>query len=332
MTAGPSATRGGGATALLTAETHPIVLAAGSRVVASSDGLGWRNLHASITAERRWSGSLAPIDHICFAYCLRQAARIERRIAGESGVRTLALRARQFGILPTRVASSFRLTGSADIMMIYVRGSLVERAEEELYEGGRRAMALEPHVGFCDPLLEQVAMEIAEALERRNAIDDPPYIDQLARTAAAHLLRHHGDLARTSAPAGLRASPDIGAGLARVRAFIAGHLAEDLDTARLARVAGLSPARLSHAFAIAHGETPHQYVIKQRIERARQLLLATDLPIAEVALETGFASQSHLTDAFRRRTGDTPRAYRHGHRGREAADRRARPGGRNGGS
>lgn len=63
-------------------------------------------------------------------------------------------------------------------------------------------------------------------------------------------------------------------------------------------------------FREAYGASPHQYILAKRVERAKALLLATDLPIAEIALETGFSSQSHLTTAFGRFTGVPPAEFR----------------------
>ncbi|MFE7620297.1 helix-turn-helix transcriptional regulator [Streptomyces sp. NPDC057496] len=61
------------------------------------------------------------------------------------------------------------------------------------------------------------------------------------------------------------------------------------------------------------GESPHQYVMQLRLERARQALLNTNRPIADIAVEHGFADQSHLTRMMRRHTGTTPGLLRNGH-------------------
>src|SRR5712691_4859096 len=63
------------------------------------------------------------------------------------------------------------------------------------------------------------------------------------------------------------------------------------------------------------GATPRAFIEQRRIERARALIEDTDQPLAEIAAATGFATQSHLTTAFRRATGFTPAAYRRGRRG-----------------
>ncbi|HEX4277414.1 MAG TPA: helix-turn-helix transcriptional regulator, partial [Bryobacteraceae bacterium] len=58
------------------------------------------------------------------------------------------------------------------------------------------------------------------------------------------------------------------------------------------------------------GQSPHQYVLTRRIERARELLRNTDLPVVDVALAAGFSSQSHLAHWFLRQVGISPAAYR----------------------
>ncbi len=292
-------------------ETHDIVLAPGSRVVRHSEGLGWTDVYAVITSERQWSGTLQPIEHTCFSYCLRRSVKIERQIQGEDRPVTGILRPRQFGFLPTRVASSWRLTGTADVMMVYLGGSLVERTARQLFGVSARDFEIPPQIGVLDPLLEQLALEIVAALNRQNKIDDRHYIGHIAALAAAHLLRHHGQRRAASVshrPSQLRLS--LEASLSRVRNHIDERLDRDLCLVNLAREAGLSPTAFTQAFTTAYGDTPHQYVIKRRVERTKHLLIGTDLPIAEIALRTGFSSQSHLSEVFKRTTGETPRHYR----------------------
>ena len=304
----------GEATELSAGETHAIALEPGSRLVLDSEGLGWTNLYAALTSERRWSGTLQPIDHTCFAYCLRRSATIVRRIHGEDCATTAVLGPRQMGFLPTRLSSSWRLSGSADIMMVYLRGTLMKRLARELYGAEGPDFEIKPRIGVIDPLLEQLALEIVSALHRRDRAADPAYIDGLAAMAGVHLLRHHATPRRSEpAPIGRIASPgSLGASLYRVRDHIEDHLDRDLSLESLAREADLTPTAFSQAFSATYGETPHQYVIKRRVERSKRLLVGTDLPIAEVALQTGFSSQSHLSDVFKRATGETPRNYRRG--------------------
>jgi AraC family transcriptional regulator len=73
---------------------------------------------------------------------------------------------------------------------------------------------------------------------------------------------------------------------------------------------GISPLYLARAFKSAMGQSPHQYVIARRVERAKELLRNTDMAVVDVALAVGFSSQSHLSHWFVRQVGVSPSSYR----------------------
>ena len=98
--------------------------------------------------------------------------------------------------------------------------------------------------------------------------------------------------------------------LRRVQEFINENLEEDLSLAELAEVADLSQFHFARAFRKSTGQTPQQYLMQQRIERAKQLLSKNDLPIVEISLRTGFKNQSHFTTLFRKFTKITPKLWR----------------------
>jgi AraC-like DNA-binding protein len=85
---------------------------------------------------------------------------------------------------------------------------------------------------------------------------------------------------------------------------------EPLDIPALARAAHLSPAHFSREFRRAFGETPHQYLLTRRLERAAELLRNTDHSVAEICLEVGLRSIGSFTTSFRRVYGQTPTEYR----------------------
>jgi AraC-like DNA-binding protein len=109
--------------------------------------------------------------------------------------------------------------------------------------------------------------------------------------------------------------------LLRARDLIDGHYSERLDLEALARAAHVSPRHFSRSFRRTFGETPHQYLLTRRIERARYLLRTTDLRVAEICLEVGFASVGSFTTTFRRLVGVSPTAYRRANGGPSPADR-----------
>lgn len=88
------------------------------------------------------------------------------------------------------------------------------------------------------------------------------------------------------------------------------HHAEPVSTAQLAKLAGLSVTHFNRRFAEIFRQSPRQFLISFRVEKARHLLATTDLSIGEVSARTGFFDQSHFTRHFRKLTGLTPIRYR----------------------
>lgn len=102
-------------------------------------------------------------------------------------------------------------------------------------------------------------------------------------------------------------------GDARVAAavrFVRRHLAEPIGPHEMARAAGLSPSRLGALFRQEMSESPRAFVERLRIDRARQILAMSDLPVRAVASEVGFASEFYFANRFRAAVGLSPSAYR----------------------
>jgi AraC-like DNA-binding protein len=106
------------------------------------------------------------------------------------------------------------------------------------------------------------------------------------------------------------APPSSARHLLRARDLIDARYAEPLDVAAIARSAHASQAHFSRSFKKLFGETPHQYLLTRRIERAKHLLRSTDLSVTDVSLEVGFASLGSFSATFKRIVGTTPRDFR----------------------
>lgn len=92
--------------------------------------------------------------------------------------------------------------------------------------------------------------------------------------------------------------------------YIHTYLDRDLSLVEVAGTINISPTYFASLFKRAMGISPHQYVIQQRVERAKLMLSKTDIAIADIALQVGFSSQSHLTRHFKRLVGVTPKQVR----------------------
>lgn len=101
--------------------------------------------------------------------------------------------------------------------------------------------------------------------------------------------------------------------LLRAKDLIDARYAEPLDVAEIARAARLSPAHFSREFRRAFGETPHQYLLTRRLERAASLLRSTDRSVAEICFLVGLRSVGSFTTSFGRMYGCSPTSYRRAH-------------------
>lgn len=137
------------------------------------------------------------------------------------------------------------------------------------------------------------------------------------RSSAAEYLRRAGVMLgaveRQAAPPAAAITPRQGLApwqVRRVLAYIDANLDQSIRNKDLAAVARLSEFHFNVAFRSSVGDSPHEYVIRRRIERAQGLMLSTDAPLSEIAVECGLADQAHFTRLFRRIVGETPAAWR----------------------
>ena len=190
-----------------------------------------------------------------------------------------------------------------------VSGQLIARTAAELIKGDSTHTTLVPRVGFQDPLLAQIGFALWRELEE-GSTTGPLYAQSAAQLLVVHVLQHYTVGGRAI---GEPAQPLTSAQMNRVAEFVQTHLCHDLSLAVLAEQTGFSPYHFARLFRQATGESPHKYVMRQRIAHAARLLVAGKLPLAQIALECGFANQSHFTQAFRRQLGCTPGVFQREH-------------------
>jgi AraC family transcriptional regulator len=149
-----------------------------------------------------------------------------------------------------------------------------------------------------DPLAESLCRTLIE----RSGADDRRYAHSVGQTLVMHIARMERPQSRINALPKWR--------LKRVQEYVSAHLDEPLCLADMAAVAGLSRMHFAAQFRAATGYRPHEYLLHQRVESAKEILSNTAMPLAQVAVALGFQAQAHFSTVFRRLTGETPGRWR----------------------
>ena len=163
-----------------------------------------------------------------------------------------------------------------------------------------------------DPQIERIGLSLKAEAEAEGLLGGWFYAESLANALAISLIRNHSSVGRKAAR---KVAAEHAGGLSKralkvVIDYIGDNLQEDLTLAEIAGAVHMSPYHFSRLFKESTGLAPHQYVIERRVQRAKELLSNTALPIAEIAFLCGFAHQSHLNRHFKRLLGVNPKALR----------------------
>jgi AraC family transcriptional regulator len=169
------------------------------------------------------------------------------------------------------------------------------------------AGGLEPLVPFEHPFIQPSLHAIAREIVSGTA--DGLFVETIGKAIQIELMRHFGgkalELPRTHGMSRER--------LRRIVDYIESHLGEVLTLDTLAGIACLSPHHLSRSFRRATGVGLHRYVVQRRIERAKHLVLESELSMAEIAWMVGFGSQAAFTRRFHQEVGQSPARLRRAH-------------------
>ena len=205
-------------------------------------------------------------------------------------------------VVPRGTASNGHVHRTSEFVHVLIEDECVQSVSEEIDGPGR--VELVPMLQGRDELLRHLAHTLVGELSKGPATDNL-YADILSRAIVAHSIRNLGTSALQEKEYKLPNSV-----LGRVVDYISENLEHDIRAKDLAAVAGVSASKLHRQFKLAMGVPIHQFVIGQRVKRARELLSGSKLSFVEIAYRTGFADQSHLTRVMRQYTGLTPKAFR----------------------
>ncbi|MCP3467371.1 MULTISPECIES: AraC family transcriptional regulator [unclassified Bradyrhizobium] len=160
--------------------------------------------------------------------------------------------------------------------------------------------------GHDDKVMRHIGASLLEGL-RRPAEANQLFIDHMMLAFTAHIAQAYGGLERitVSSRGGLAAWQ-----VKRACEKLESDLGGQLSLQQIAAEFGLSVSHFSRAFRVSAGLPPHQWLLRQRVKAAKQLMTVRELPLAEIALSAGFANQSHFTKVFSAAVGVSPGVWR----------------------
>ncbi|TWB91134.1 AraC-like DNA-binding protein [Bradyrhizobium macuxiense] len=160
--------------------------------------------------------------------------------------------------------------------------------------------------GHDDAVIRHIGGSLLQAL-RRPAEINQLFVDYTMLAFTAHVAQTYGGMRRVAELARGGLAPwQMKRACERLDADLGGKLSSQ----QIAAEFGLSVSHFSRAFRISTGQPPHQWLLRQRVEAAKQLMGVRELPLAEIAISAGFANQSHFTRVFSAVVGVSPAVWR----------------------
>lgn len=218
----------------------------------------------------------------------------------------LQLQAGTFGLFNAGVEVGIEQIGGRDARRIVLELDTAALVRQGLVDDDVATRPLHSHPGFGDSALALVLRQMVREIEM-GCPNGALFAESLSVGVALHLRRTRG----VKSDAGKHERGKLTRRQwACIDELIDSGLSSDLSLATLTAAIGLSKPHFVRLFRNTTGTSPHQYVIRRRAERARQLVQGSNLPLVDIAAEVGFANQSHLNRVFLQLYGVTPRSAR----------------------
>ena len=276
----------------------------------SSRSLGWSDLLVDYRQHHR-------TDEIVYPGGVLEHAVICRTGNGSKAWQAIGMRMKchvfqrgSITIVPARQPCSWRWKDQeGHSTVLGLRPHFLQKVALESCDLDPANLELVPRANIHDPHIEWIAARLLDEVVQAGP-GGRVCAEALAQVLAIHLLRNYA--VTTARPRKAHGLPR--ATLQRIGEYLRERLAENISLAELAELAGLSAFHFARSFQRATGLAPHQYLIRLRVERARELLQKKqgDKSFAAVAAEVGFYDQSHLCRHFRRIVGVTPLRFQAG--------------------
>lgn len=210
-------------------------------------------------------------------------------------------------VLPKQVQFRERFEGAIDYILLYLDADWVAAVAQEALDPDH--IEILPHFPQPDPFIYQTGLLLKSAIEVKGSFNQL-YGETLALALSVHLLQHYAGRKASRKLAAIAPVPSSSSNLAAIADYIQIHCDRNLSLIELANLAQMSLYYFARSFKQQIGLSPHQYLLRCRVERAKALLLQNELTVMEIAHRVGFADQSHLNRHFKQLTGLAPKQWR----------------------
>lgn len=269
-----------------------------ARIHATSKTFAWTGLYAEVGENDGWQvDNLVPAGHyVAFS---RDDQDFHFKALLGSQWQEVVIPPKCLWIQPAGEPFSFRVETTARWC-----GAIVDPARMRALMGDATSEpVVEAAIGLHDPVLIPL-MEAICAEVLRGGTSGVRFADAMVMAIGTQLMRLFGQAQREH-KGGL-----TGRTLRLITDFVESHLADDINVEQLAHIAQLSTAHFSRAFKEVTSQSPHQFVVARRLERARRMLADTQAPVANIAMECGFADQAHFSRQFNQAFSVSPSQFR----------------------
>lgn len=294
-------------------EPHPSldhwVSSTALRVLTTSGSLGWNNVSLSLERQVavRENIRVPYLEEDVFCFLLEGSSHVHMRLIGGASFNKY-VEPQSLQLIPRHSEFEGHWDAPWTYAVLRLNRQFVVETAAGIQRGDPAKVELRPSFYFNDPFLYSVGLELFNEMRSANPLG-LVYAESLMNTLMLYLLRHYstGQAVRELTVGRLTTEQ-----LTIVDEYIHAHLDQKISLADLAAWLHLSVPHFERMFRAAAQCPPYRYVLEIRLERAKTLLKDTRLPLAEVAHQCGFSSQSHFTMHFTRHVGVTPARFARG--------------------
>jgi AraC family transcriptional regulator len=274
------------------------------RILSASDTLGWKDVAQRNYGYCGQDVEIPPLADFLIVHYRQGDTPMDRQFDGR-WTRTVCDPG-HFSLLSRAVDSHWHWTKNIEVSHVYLTDELMCRVASDMQCKSVAEVRLHDVLRGCDATVSYIAAELAHEATQ-PAIGGPLYAEALAVQLAVHLLRTYATCQLKAPGDACRLSERE---MRLLEDYVDAHLHHNITLEDLAQALGMGVWTLNRHLRRTQNASAYAFVVKRRIQRAKELLGLGDLSLKEIAAAVGFSDQAHMTRMFRAKLGMTPGQYR----------------------